>query len=42
VAGTEEDIDVTEPYRVELPGGGSIAVFFYHSGLSGGISFTRA
>lgn len=33
------DLDVTEPYRVELPEGRGIAVFFYHGGLSGGISF---
>ncbi len=37
-----EDVDVTEPYRVALPGGRSITVFFYHSGLSGGISFNPA
>jgi len=34
-----ENPDVTEPYRVSLPNGGSMAVFFYHGGLSGGISF---
>ncbi len=34
-----KDLDVTEPYRVYLPEGRSITVFFYHSGLSGGISF---
>jgi alpha-amylase/alpha-mannosidase (GH57 family) len=32
-------LDVTEPYRVYLPEGRSITVFFYHSDLSGGISF---
>jgi len=35
-----DNLDVTEPYRVSLPEGRSIMVFFYHSGLSGGISFT--
>jgi alpha-amylase/alpha-mannosidase (GH57 family) len=35
----EGEVDVTQPYRVELPGGRSMAVFFYHSGLSTGISF---
>jgi alpha-amylase/alpha-mannosidase (GH57 family) len=34
-----DNVDPTEPYRVNLPGGRSISVFFYHSGLSGGISF---
>jgi hypothetical protein len=32
-------LDVTEPYRVELPGRRSMAVFFYHAELSAGISF---
>jgi hypothetical protein len=32
-------LDVTEPYRVFLPHGREITVFFYHAGLSGGISF---
>lgn len=36
------DPDVSQPYRVELPGGKSIAVFLYHAGLSGGISFNPA
>ncbi len=35
----EDNPDVTEPYWVELPGGKTIAVFLYHAGLSGGISF---
>lgn len=35
----QEDIDVTQPYRVSLPEGRSITVFFYHAGLSAGISF---
>jgi len=34
------DLDPTEPYRVELPGGGSIVVFFYHRDLSTRISFS--
>ncbi len=34
-----ENLDVTEPYRVPLPDGRSITVFFYHAGLSAGISF---
>ena len=32
-------LDVTEPYRVALSAGKSIAVFFYHQGLSTGVSF---
>ena len=35
-------IDPTEPYRVDLPGGRSISVFFYHQGLSGRVSFDPA
>jgi len=35
----QQDVDVTQPYRVQLEGGRSIVVFFYHAGLSGGISF---
>ena len=34
-----DTIDPTEPYRVQLPGGKSITVFFYHRELSAGISF---
>ena len=34
-----EPIDPTEPYRVRLPGGRDITVFFYNSSLSGGVSF---
>jgi alpha-amylase/alpha-mannosidase (GH57 family) len=37
-----ENLDPTEPYRVDLPGGRSIAVFFYHQGLSGRVSFDPA
>lgn len=32
-------LDFTHPYRVVLPGGLSIAVFFYHPHLSSGVSF---
>lgn len=32
-------IDPTEPYRVSLPGGRSITIFFYNAPLSGGVSF---
>jgi alpha-amylase/alpha-mannosidase (GH57 family) len=32
-------VDPTEPYRVKLPNGRSIAVFFYNAPLSGGVSF---
>lgn len=32
-------LDTTEPYRVSLPGGRWITVFFYHQDLSGGVSF---
>ncbi len=35
-------LDTTEPYRVNLPGGRSIAAFFYHQGLSGRVSFDSA
>lgn len=34
-----DHIDPTEPYRVCLPEGKCIAVFFYHQELSGGMSF---
>ncbi len=34
-----EDLDVTQPYRVALSAGKSITVFFYHQGLSTGVSF---
>jgi alpha-amylase/alpha-mannosidase (GH57 family) len=34
-----DDLDVTKPYRVALSAGKSITVFFYHQGLSSGISF---
>lgn len=36
------DVDTTEPYRVPLPGGRSIAVFFYDRDLSGRVSFDPA
>ncbi|MGZ3638967.1 MAG: DUF3536 domain-containing protein [Ktedonobacterales bacterium] len=34
-----ESVDTTEPYRVRLPSGRDIAVFFYNAPLSGGVSF---
>lgn len=34
-----EPVDANEPYRVQLPSGRSIAVFFYNGPLSGGVSF---
>ena len=34
-----DHLDVTEPYRVTLSTGKSITVFFYHQGLSTGVSF---
>lgn len=34
-----DHLDVTEPYRVALSAGKAITVFFYHQGLSTGISF---
>jgi len=36
------DLDVTRPYRVALPSGRSMGVFFYNSYLSGEISFNPA
>lgn len=33
------EVDVTEPYRIALPGGRSIIAFFYQQELSSGISF---
>jgi hypothetical protein len=37
-----DDVDTTEPYRVPLPGGRSITVFFYDRDLSGRVSFDPA
>jgi alpha-amylase/alpha-mannosidase (GH57 family) len=34
-----DELDPTEPYRVDLPGGKSLTVFFYHSELSSLVSF---
>jgi alpha-amylase/alpha-mannosidase (GH57 family) len=34
-----DGLDPTEPYRIDLPGGRSIAAFFYHQSLSGRVSF---
>lgn len=36
-----EPVDPTEPYRVRLPGGDSITVFFYNGPLSGLVSFNE-
>lgn len=36
------DLDPTEPYRVALPGGKNITVFFYHRELSTRVSFDSA
>lgn len=36
-----EDLDPSEPYRVLLPGGGSIIIFFYERELSAQISFDQ-
>jgi hypothetical protein len=36
------DLDPTEPYRVALPEGRSITVFFYHRELSSAVSFNPA
>jgi hypothetical protein len=32
-------LDISRPYKVELPGGNEIAVFFYHGGLAQSIAF---
>lgn len=37
-----ENLDVTQPYWVELPGGKKIYVFFYHQELSSRVSFDAA
>ena len=34
-----ENLDDTQPYRVDLPGGRHMTVFFYHAGVSSGVSF---
>ena len=36
-----ETLDPTQPYWVNLPSGRRIAVFFYHAGLSAGVSFNQ-
>jgi hypothetical protein len=35
----EPDLDITQPYRVDLPGGKNITIFFYEQDLSTRISF---
>ena len=37
----EGSLDVSRPYLVRLPSGGSIAVFFYHGPLSQAVAFER-
>ena len=37
----EGSLDITRPYRVELPSGRAISVFFYHGGLSQAVAFER-
>ncbi|MBU1003634.1 MAG: DUF3536 domain-containing protein [Proteobacteria bacterium] len=37
----EDSLDIMTPYRVELPSGRSISVFFYHGGLSQAVAFER-
>jgi alpha-amylase/alpha-mannosidase (GH57 family) len=36
-----EELDPAQPYEVKLPSGRRMAVFFYHGGLSGGVSFDQ-
>lgn len=36
-----QGLDSRRPYQVELPGGGSMAVFFYHGELSRAVAFER-
>ncbi|MCK9239821.1 DUF3536 domain-containing protein [Desulfocurvus sp.] len=38
---SEATLDITRPYRAELPSGRSIAVFFYHGALSQAVAFER-
>ncbi len=38
---TEADLDVSRPYRVDLPSGKTMAVFFYHGALSQAVAFER-
>jgi alpha-amylase/alpha-mannosidase (GH57 family) len=38
----DENVDVRVPYRVRLPNGRSIVVFFFDRGLSGAVSFDPA
>ncbi len=39
---SDGSIDTTRPYRVKLPSGGEISVFFYDGGLSHNIAFGNA
>lgn len=38
---SDTHFDVTKPYRVNLPSGASMAVFFYHGALSQAVAFER-
>lgn len=38
---SESAFDVTKPYRVQLPSGSSMSVFFYHGPLSQAVAFER-
>ncbi|CAK7037512.1 MAG: hypothetical protein DELT_00630 [Desulfovibrio sp.] len=38
---SDGNFDVTKPYRVDLPSGASMAVFFYHGPLSQAVAFER-
>ncbi len=37
----EGSLDISRPYRVELPSGRAMAVFFYHGALSQAVAFER-
>ncbi|BBD08963.1 DUF3536 domain-containing protein [Desulfovibrio ferrophilus] len=37
----EGTLDITAPYRMDLPSGRSISIFFYHGGLSQAVAFER-
>ena len=37
----EDSLDISCPYRVELPSGRTMAVFFYHGALSQAVAFER-
>ncbi len=37
----EHEVDITQPYRIELPSGRSIAAFFYNGPISQAVAFER-